>query len=173
MEEAVRQTEPQTTWDAYTVTCVGLLAPMWRIAGIHEHYPCSSATVVELLVKNEFDISHDLLTQYLTDRVVPSPENIGGNLSWDASKIWLLVKALDFRRRWKKFSYIHRAKRSEYEKLQELAELNEYSTCFADLDLWDIGALLGLLHEPGCDLGARQAIANALKQKLQQRGIEV
>ena len=57
------------------------LAPWWRDADILPAYPTDLETVVELLTAIEFDVSRDLILQYIGDKVIPSPERQHGRLN--------------------------------------------------------------------------------------------
>lgn len=159
---------------AFELEAIGQLAPMWRQADILPAYPADTETVAELLSGNEYDVTRDLITHYLSEKVMQSPGRHNGRLAWTAADILVLLYHLEFRRKWKPFSKLHRHKLTQYERLSELAVTAGRPHCFEDLMVWDFGGLIAMLHEPGCsDLGARQALAAALTYKLREKGIEI
>lgn len=155
----------------YDAKCQWALAPWWRTADLPSHYPVTDLeTLAELMQGNEYDCDKDLILRYLEDGVIPTPERREGRLIWTAPDILALTVALEARRRWKKFSKLHGHKKNRFETLNDLAGADG---CFVDLKDWDVAGLLALLNEPGCELGARQAIAVAIRQKLKSMGVDV
>lgn len=171
MNQAVEQAavSPQE----YEAKCQWALGPWFRQADMLPNYPASTEDVAELMNANEYDCPKDLVIRFMEDGVIRKPEMRNGRLIWTAADILSLTIALEFRRCWKRFSKLHGHKLTQFEKLQELAELDGGKCCFEDLAKWDIAGLIALLHEPGCDLGARTAIAVALRHKLREKGIDL
>lgn len=145
----------------------------FRQADILPHYPMSLDTGVEVLQAAEYDVSRDYVLQLLEDKVISPFERHNGRMSLNATDVIALATILEARRRWKSFSKLHGHKLNQFEKLTELAGKHGESSCFNDLNEWDLGGLISLLDEPGCELPIRQAIAVALKAKLKTKGIEV
>lgn len=170
-------TQPETPDQIAKLTCdataLADVLALCRQADVHPSFPMSTETVADVLAGNEYVCTVDTIRRYLDEKIIPAPDRQNGRLSWTPRDVLILQWALEFRRAWKPFSTLHNRKKNRFETLQELAQLNGQSGTFVDLALWDVGGLLALLLEPGCDLGARQAIAVAIREKLAEKGIEV
>jgi hypothetical protein len=142
------------------------LAIYWVLLAEEPAYPVDTEAVVNLLTRAEFDVSADTLLGYLSEHVIPPVPRIGGRLSWFAVNITSAIRALNNRRRWKMFSTIHQHKLT-------LAEWTMWVYAargqpgVRDLADHDFDELLGLLVRFSGDAGVVQALAEALREKLQ------
>ena len=150
------------------------MARYWRQADLPPCYPADTETVAELMDANGYRSDREAILRMIAEKAVPSPARLNGRLIWRAIDIKMLITACEIRRRWKPFSKFHAHKLTQYEKLQELASLNGGQSCFSDLLFFDWSGMVAMLHEPGmADLGAREALAAALSEKLRAIGIDI
>lgn len=150
------------------------LAPYWRTADILPAYPASTETVSELMDANGYRCDRDTIVRMMAEKSVPTPERLAGQLRWRAIDIKMLINACEARRRWKLNSPEHNFKFTQWERMQAIAEATGGKSCFTDLLFHDLSGLVCLLHEPGMEnIGARQALAAALTEKLRAIGVDI
>ena len=150
--------------------CCDKITHLWREADVHEHYPASTGTVVELLRSGGgFDASIELLENWCRSGMVPGILIRDGRFGWTAQHILAAAIHCDTWRRWIPCDVRHVHKMSAVE-LEEAHAVAEGTTCFTDLQTFDLVAFIEILARCN-DPDMRGTFAVALKTKLRQLGV--
>jgi hypothetical protein len=102
-------------YEAFEAETQTKLQIWWERAGIERPvYPVSTDALVEMLVANEYDVTAELLGQFIqTKQLHIAPPNDAGRWLWDATSICRLLGLLEMQRRWLPRSPIHAHKKSD------------------------------------------------------------
>lgn len=167
MNTTTHPTEPPQLFEGLRSDedCVSRLDHLWPLADCHPHYPCGTATAVELLRANGNDVTAELIEAWATRGMIPSVQQRDGCFAWGPRDIYAAVTSADLWRRWLPCAkHVHRMSAVELAELQANAA---GSTAFSDLAVFDCCAYVELLARTA-DPDVRRTLATALKTRLRQ-----
>ena len=163
MTTTTKQAAP--TADGLEAQAQERLAEWWRRADRPPFYPASTDDVVELMRALEYEATVKTVVEFIDKGYIPPPVERDGRLKWAAADITAFAVALEFRRRWQKFSPIHNPKKSSSQRGREIAESQGIAAgVFHDLDRFTEEDLLLLMVEAD-DRNIREAFMTALQCK--------
>lgn len=150
--------------------CAAKVAHLWRDADVHQHYPCSTETVAELLRSGGgFDVSVDLLQEWVRRGMVPDVPFRQGRFAWGPQNILTAAIQADTWRRFIPLDPRHLHKLTAVE-LAEAQANAAGGTAFDDLEKFDVQAFVQVLARCG-DRQVRECFAVALQTKLRSLGV--
>ena len=154
--------------EALEVRAREAIADWWRRADRPPCYPATSADVVALLAGVEYEVTDATVHEFIDEGWILMPVRRGGKFQWTAMDVCKFAAALEQRRRWQKFSRLHVAKKSGFQRGREIAEAQGISggVC-KDLERYTFEDLLLLLVEFD-DRQLREAVYTAYQCKLEQ-----
>lgn len=150
--------------------CEERLDPLWKLADEIGCYPASTADVVCVLRKGGgFDVSLELLENWVRSGMVPNVSMKAGQWGWSSQNVVVAATHAETWRRWIILAPRHIHKLTAMELME--AEANAAgSTAFTDGDTFDVNAFVEVLSR--CeDSDMRHAFAVALKTKLRNLGV--
>ncbi|MCA9110817.1 MAG: hypothetical protein KDA52_12765 [Planctomycetaceae bacterium] len=132
-------------------------------------YPVYTDTVLAMVDGNGYVCDRGLLLELVDSRQIPVERDESGSLRWTATNCHHLLCQLEGRRRWKPFHPLHHHKFNAIELAQVKAESAGRSSCFDDVDAFDIEALLVFMAEAD-ERPLREVLRVAILTKLKTQG---
>ena len=151
-------------------TCETKLDPLWKLADEIGCYSASTSDVVCVLRKGGgYDVSVELLENWIRSGMVPNVSMKSGQWGWSSQNVVVAATHAETWRRWITLDPRHIHKLTAMELME--ADANAAgSTAFTDGDTFDCNAFVQVLSRCN-DEDLRHTFAVALKTKLRGLGV--